>query len=34
VKMLRFRVQLVAEDEQATNEQIIELAVLEKDCER
>ena len=34
MKKLKFRVQLVAEDEEAADDEVIELAVLEKDCER
>lgn len=35
MKKLRFKVQLVAEDEDAVNgDEVIELAILEKDCER
>jgi hypothetical protein len=34
VKKLKFRLQLVAEDEEESAEEVIELAVLEKDCER
>ncbi len=35
MKKLKFRVQLVAEEEDAvTGEEVVELAVLEKDCER
>jgi hypothetical protein len=34
VKKLRFKVQLVAEGEEAADDEVIELAVLEKDCER
>lgn len=34
MKKLKFRLQLVAEDEDAVDEEVVELAVLEKDCER
>jgi hypothetical protein len=34
VKKLRFKVQLVVEDEEAAEQEVVELAVLEKDRER
>lgn len=34
MKKLKFRLQLVAEDEEESTEEVVELAVLEKDCER
>jgi len=34
VQKLKFRLQLVAEDEEQSAEEVVELAVLEKDCER
>lgn len=33
MKKLKFRLELVAEDEESA-EEVVELAVLEKDCER
>ena len=34
MKKLKFRLQLVAEDEEESAEEVVELAVLEKDCKR
>lgn len=34
MKKLKFRLQLVAEDQEGSAEEVVELAVLEKDCER
>ena len=34
MKKLKFKVQLVAEDEEAAEEEVVKLAVIEKDCER
>lgn len=34
MKKLKFRLQLVAEEEEESAEEVVELAVLEKDCER